>query len=102
MKGILINDSNEIVISPVRDSEGLITSGIVVEDSVYQQIRLIIELQKGEIKQYPTLGFGLQNYLKAPNGDNQKFIAELTKQLKSDGIDARITIENGKFEVEVL
>ena len=106
MTGILLNENGDLKINPVRDENGLITSGVVVGNIDYQRCDLIIEAQKGEFKEFPTLGFGIDNYLKGGNGlkDKQKFIAELTKELKSDNIDAKITINEtlGKFEIEVL
>lgn len=106
MKGILLTNEFDLVINTIRDADGLITSGIVLGNIDYQRCKLIMEVQKGEIKEYPTIGFGIDSYLKSGNAikDKQKFIAELTKELKSDGIDARITINNdlSKFEIEIL
>lgn len=101
MKGILLNDSYELVINPVFDG-GLIVQGLTVGEINYQRVRTIIEAQKGEIKEYPTLGFGIDNYLKSTKR-RQQFINELTKELKTDGLSPKITVgeDLSQFEIEL-
>lgn len=105
MKGILIDNDGDLLVQPVRDSQGLISSGLVLGNIDYQRARLIIELQKGELKEYPTLGFGIDNYLKSTTtSTRQRFISELQSELKSDGmINAKITVGNdlSTFELEL-
>jgi hypothetical protein len=84
MNGMLIDETGDLIIKPVREN-GLITSGLVIGNNDYQCVRLVIEAQKGEFKEYPTLGFGIDNYLKSPDDVKQKFVNELTKELKSVG-----------------
>lgn len=101
MKGILLDENYELVIDPVLDG-GLIVQGVAVGEINYQRVRTIIESQKGEIKEYPTLGFGIDNYLKSVKR-RQQFINELTKELKSDGLQAKIKVgeELSQFEIEL-
>ena len=104
MNGILLDENFELVITPVRDANGLITSGIQVGNIDYQRVKMITIAQKGEFKEFPTLGFGIDSYLKAnANEVRQKFINELTKELKSDGMNARITVGSklSEFSVEI-
>jgi hypothetical protein len=85
----------------VRLGNGLIAQGLVVGNIDYQRCRLIIEAQKGEVKEFPTLGFGIDNYLKSVN-KRQQFITELTKELKSDGmISARVVVGDDLTQFEV-
>lgn len=84
MNGIRIDESNDIVIKPVREN-GLIASGLAIDNNDYQCMRLVIEAQKGEFKEVPTVGFGIDNYLKSGDDVKQKFVNELTKELKSVG-----------------
>ncbi len=105
MNGILLDDNYDLKIEPVRSSDGLITSGLVVDNIDYQRCKLIIESQKGEFKEFPTLGFGIDNYLKSiTTQKRQQFITELTKELKSDGMSTVKVIvgdDLSKFEIEL-
>jgi ABC-type uncharacterized transport system substrate-binding protein len=84
MNGILIDETGDMKINPVRES-GLITSGLVIGNNDYQSVKMVIEAQKGEFKEAPTVGFGIDNYLKSSDDVKQKFVNELTKELKSVG-----------------
>lgn len=105
MNGILTDSNYNLKIVPVRLANGLIASGLVVGNIDYQRCRMIIEAQKGEFKEFPTLGLGIDNYLKSVTSQKrQQFITELTKELKSDGITtAKITVGNdlSQFEIEL-
>lgn len=104
MNGILVDDSNDLVVDVKRDENGLITQGLVVGNADYQRIRFIIEAQKGEFKAYPTLGFGIMKWLKTANPNKQQFVNEMQKELKSDGMkSAKVTVGNNlaDFEVEL-
>jgi len=104
MKGILLDENFELVINPVRDINGLILSGIQVGNIDYQRVKMIVLAQKGEFKEFPTLGFGIDNYLKANAQEvKQRFVNEMTKELKSDGMDAKVTVGSklSDFSVEI-
>lgn len=105
MNGILINDNYELRIEPVRLTNGLIALGLVFGNIDYQRCQMIIEAQKGEFKEFPTLGFGIDSYLKSTSiQKRQQFITELTKELKSDGMTtAKVTVGNdlSQFEIEL-
>jgi len=104
MKGILLDENFELMINPVRDSNGLITSGIQIGTIDYQRVKMIVLAQKGEFKEFPTLGFGIDNYLKANVQDvKQRFVNEMTKELKSDGMNAKVTVGSklSDFSVEI-
>lgn len=104
MNGILLDENFELAIAPVRDTNGLITAGLQVGKIDYQRVKMIILAQKGEFKEFPTLGFGIDNYLKANVQEvKQRFVNEMTKELKSDGIDAKVTVGSklSDFSVEI-
>lgn len=106
MKGILVDENNELQISVQRDEKGLITQGLVIGDIDYQRCRFIIIAQKGEFKQVPTLGLGIDTYLKKTitAHEKQRFITELKSELSSDGIKAQIRIEGNdisKFRIDI-
>lgn len=100
MKGILIDDT-DLVIAPVVNN-GLIVSGVKLDTIDYQRALLIINAHKGEFKEHPTLGFGIDNYLKSiTQRTRQQFISELTQELKSDGISAKVTIGDDLSQLEI-
>lgn len=106
MKGVLVDTKCEMRIEVKRDEKGLITQGMVIGDNLYQRCNFIIIAQKGEFKQAPTLGLGIDTYLKktiTPHS-KQQFITELKSELSSDGIKAQIRIEGNdisKFKIDV-
>ena len=79
----MLNDDYSLTL---RQAQGAV-AGMVIGNIDFQRCRMIIEGQKGEFKEHPTLGFGIDNYLKSVTSQTrQKFITELTKELKSDGM----------------
>lgn len=66
----------------------LIEAGdFVVDQSDNQHIKLLIELHKGNIKQYPLTGVGVERLL---NGSIDGAIrAEIQRQLEADGYRAK-------------
>lgn len=106
MIGILVNENYELQVSVERDEKGLITQGLVLGNIGYQRCKFIIIAQKGEFKQVPTLGLGIDTYLKKTitAHEKQRFITELKSELSSDGIKAQIRIEGNdisKFRIDV-
>jgi hypothetical protein len=103
MKGILLTENNELAITVVRNSSGLIESGLTIGNTDYQRVKMIIAAQKGEFKEFPTLGFGIESYLKmtVTPATRQKFINNLTTELLSDGIKAKVTVGNSFTDLKV-
>lgn len=106
MIGILTDENDDLKISVKRDGNGLITQGIILGNVDSQRCRFIIISQKGEFKQTPSMGFGIDKYLKktiSPH-EKQRFITELKSELSSDGIKAQIRITGNdisKFEIDI-
>jgi len=71
MKGILIDINNELVIKPKRDSEGLITGGLVVGDNTDQCAALVLEMSQGELKEDPLLGAALTKFIRGKYSKSQ-------------------------------
>lgn len=93
MTGILLDQEFNLVVDVVRDSSGKITRGLVLGNNDYQRCHIITIAQKGDIKGAPTLGFGIENYMRGVVIDNnQKFKTELQKELKTDGINAEVVV----------
>jgi len=68
--GIQLTNDCELAISVQRDTGGLIISGILVGNTLYQNQYLILKAQKGEIKEFPTLGCGIMQVNKLTIGES--------------------------------
>lgn len=61
--GIMIDDGYEIKVEPKRDATGKIVSGFVLGPTLYQNTGLILICRKGEFKEQPALGVGIEDVL---------------------------------------
>ena len=102
MKGIRLTEKNQIEVSVKRDSEGMIVSGMVIDNIDAQRCRIITEMHPGELKEYPILGFGISKYINKVGLVKQQFINELQKQLAIDEINAKVLVDtNNNFQIEI-
>ncbi|QSW90698.1 hypothetical protein J0383_07780 [Flavobacterium endoglycinae] len=102
MTGIKVDQDFNLIIDVVRDSTGKITSGLVLGNIDYQRCHMITIAQKGDLKGSPTLGFGIENYMRGVVIDNnQKFKTELQKELKADGINAEVIVSADGTEFKI-
>ena len=85
MKGtaIQLTKDFDLKINVIRDATGLITSGLSIGDVTAQNQAVILVAHKGEFKEYPTLGVGLNDII---NDNNSPYWEnEIAKQLQADG-----------------
>jgi len=82
-KGILLDDNFELQINVVRDSNGLITSGLFIGDVTQQNQKIILLAEKGEIKEAPTLGVGIASFL--DDDSPSDLLREIRENLREDG-----------------
>lgn len=61
--GILLDDSFDIKVKPVRDSTGIIVKGMQVGNTLYQNQAIILVCHAGEISEVPQLGVGIEDML---------------------------------------
>jgi hypothetical protein len=61
--GILINDDYEVVVQPERDATGKIFTGALIGATTNQNTGLILICRKGEFKEVPALGVGIEDVL---------------------------------------
>lgn len=102
MIGILLDQEFNLVVDVVRDASGKITRGLVLDNIDYQRCHMITIAQKGDFKGAPTLGFGIENYMRGVVIDNsQKFKTELQKELKADGINAEVLVSADGTEFKI-
>lgn len=73
-RGILVtlneNDEHECVLSVIKDANGIITQGLVVGDVTFQNQEFIVIAQKGEIREDPTKGAGIEDFLDDESPEN--------------------------------
>jgi hypothetical protein len=61
--GILINNNYALIVQPTRDTTGKLVSGLVIGDTLYQNTGLILICRKGEFKEQPAMGVGIEDIL---------------------------------------
>lgn len=64
-KGILLTENMELAVQVVRDSNGLITQGLVVGSCIDQEAFIVLTSRPGEIKEDPILGPGLTQFIRS-------------------------------------
>jgi len=98
-KGILLTNDMELDISIVRDSNGLIVSGLQIGDVTQQNQKIIINASKGEIKEDPLCGVSAQLFVESE--DKSAFAREIRGQLQRDGQTVKsITVKAHEIRVE--
>ena len=61
--GILIGDNYALKVEPIRDSTGKIANGLKIGNSILQNTGLILIASKGEFKEEPVMGVGIEGVL---------------------------------------
>ena len=70
-KGILLTDGFELAINVVRDSNGMILSGMMVGSSVDQDAVIVLTLHQGDLKEDPLIGPGLTKFIRGKYDKSQ-------------------------------
>ena len=97
--GIQLTSDLELSINPIRDSSGLILSGITIGDTLYQNQYMILTAQKGEFKENPTLGVGINDM--ANDDDLSEWKKSIREELSKDGMKVNtLTITASGMEVK--
>ena len=82
MNGIQLIDY-EPDIDVVKDADGKIVQGLVVGDVTAQNQALILRIHKGELKENPSIGCGIEDMLL--DSDPLYWRTEIREQLEMDG-----------------
>lgn len=82
MTGIQLTDY-DLDVKVKRDSYGRIISGLAVGDILHQNQAVILSIRKGELKENPSVGVGLQDMLL--EHDTDAIRREIRQQLELDG-----------------
>lgn len=82
MKGIQLIDY-DLQVKVEKDKFGKVVSGLVVGDILHQNQALLLSIRKGELKENPSIGVGLQDMLLEHNLMDIR--NEIRQQLEMDG-----------------
>lgn len=74
MKDLLLNDNNDLLLH---------TGDFTIGESKMQQQRLVLQSHKGEWKQHPLVGVGVESFLE--DEEVEELFAEIREQFKIDG-----------------
>ncbi len=102
MKGITLGEDGDLALQVVRDSNGLITDSLIIDNTDYQNIDFVVIANKGEFKEHPILGVGAERYLKSV-GRADELRREIAVQIEAIGYgkaDVKVS-ETGKIEIDV-
>ena len=99
MKGILLDENFDLQTEVRRDAAGKIAGGLTVGNSLAQNQHVLLLAEKGEIKEYPTVGVGIKTYVDDENPAN------LTRAIRTgfarEGMKVKkIDFENGKIKID--
>lgn len=98
--GIALDENFDLKINPVRDANGMIVSGVVLERTLPQNQAVILMMQPGELKEAPTVGCGIANMIN--DYDPALWRKKIKMQMEMDGqtIDAINFYSNGKLQID--
>jgi hypothetical protein len=92
MKGILLDENGDLMIH---------NGSMVVGDSTLQNQYLILIAQKGEFKEYPTLGVGISDML--GDDDALEWKKRIREEFVKDGLDINsmnLDLQSGKLDID--
>lgn len=99
-QGIVVEDG-DLKIQLIKEN-GLITSGLVIDEVDYQNVDHLVIANKGEFKEHPILGVGAERYLKSV-GRQEHLRREIAIQLEADGYKTKdISVSRtGIIEIDI-
>jgi len=96
MRGILLNENNDLLIKVRRETDGKI-SGLVASDNAVQCAGIVLQMNQGELKSEPIVGANLLRNIRGKlNRD------KLKNQIEVALTRANIRIEDVKNELDIL
>jgi len=85
-KGIVLNTSFDMMIAPKRLSNGLIKTGVVISETIDQEVATVLKLSQGDLKEDPLLGAGLNKFIRGQYKSSQ-IEHRIRQQLNLAGIN---------------
>jgi hypothetical protein len=90
MKGILLGDDDDLLVS---------NGSLVIGEITQQNQRSLLLAQKGEIKEYPLVGVGINNFL--DDEDTTSLLTVAREQFTKDGMNVKKMGFNSKGQLIV-
>lgn len=99
--GILLNEeTGDLAINVKRDANGMITQGLVIGDTNYQNIQMVFLSNKGDFIGQPILGVGAIRYIKSV-GRGDELRREVAVQLENIGFGKANVVVNNDGEIQI-
>lgn len=102
MKGICLDSTTyDAMVQPKRNSLGLITDGLLVGETMYQNEALILISHQGEFKENPMLGVGIDDMTN--DNDIAQWENAIRVNLSRDNMDVRTALidkKSGNITIE--
>lgn len=86
MRGILIDNENDLAISIKRDANGEIASGVIISDTEMQDAFMVLSLNQGDLKEDPIAGVNLTSLIRGKL-DKERIRATIKIGFQRCGID---------------
>lgn len=99
-RGILIGYDGDIAVSPTKNTKGEIAAGMGIGHTLYQNQYIILKAHKGELKEFPVLGVGLEDITN--DNDVAGWSNKIKEQLEKDGmiVDKVMFDRNMNLEID--
>ena len=92
MKGILLNNDSDLKIDVKLDASGKIISGSCIGETTYQNQKILILANKGDLKMNPTRGVGAIRFIEENNQN------DLAREIRTEFIADGMTVEKIKID----
>jgi hypothetical protein len=97
MKGILLDDNNDLLIRVKKDAQGKITGGLVTGETKIQNAYMVLSIKQGELKEDPVLGVNLNRYIRG-----REDAAGIQRSIRIGLMRAGIELEDIKDELKTI
>lgn len=98
MKGIMLDDSGDLLVRPRAEPDGKLSSGVVIENSLIQASAIVLGMNQGEWKEDPALGPNLLRFIRSSAG-RSKIEKQMQIHLQRAGIDYDKLIGNIQLQL---
>lgn len=86
MRGIIIDNDNDLSITVKRDVDGKIVSGVVISETQMQDAYMVLSLNQGDLKEDPIAGVNLTALIRGKL-DKERIKSTIKIGFKRCGID---------------
>lgn len=101
--GILLDADFDLRVDVKRNNSGLIERGLVIGATTSQNQMILLMANKGELKEHPMSGVGVDNFVEDYSGD--ALAREIRKEFSQDGMTVRkikVNIPNIEIDADYL